>query len=143
MYILAAEADAPHVSVEELKAAYEQYDKPRSAFDKGVKLYALDILDDVQELVDYEKLPGVPKDVKKFKELALNGAGDWKEYSWGGSSLVYDEDIAERLCSPSELKRNKNGELPPNGKEEWLDVQGRALDRAFRRLCDTIRFGMR
>lgn len=143
MYIWATESGDGYVPVEELKAAYEQYDKPRSAFDKGVKLYALDILEDVQESVDYEGLPGVPKDVKQFKELALNGASDWKQYSWGGSSLVYDGDIAERLCSPSALKRNKYGELPPNSKEEWLDVQGRALNRAFRHLCDTIRFGMR
>lgn len=39
-------------------------------------------------------------------------------------------DIAELLCSPSELKRKKYGERRPNSREEWLDVQARALAQA-------------
>jgi hypothetical protein len=54
------------------------------------------------------------------------------QYSYGGCSLIYDCDIAERLCSPSELKRTRDGERSPNAKEEWLDVQARALYQAAR-----------
>ena len=64
----------------------------------------------------------------------LNGAKDWSQYSWGGCSLIYDPDIASRLCCPSELKKTRNGERRPNSREEWLDVQARALYQAANRV---------
>ena len=60
----------------------------------------------------------------------LNGADDWRQYSEGGCALVYDSDIAERVCSPSELKRCKGGERQPNASETWLECQARALGQA-------------
>ena len=97
----------------------------RSAWSKAVKEYALELV---------ESLEGNYSQVK-----LLNGAENWKAYSYGGSSLIYNADIAERLCSPSELKRCKCGDLQPNRNESWLDCQARALrqasnlvDRAFR-----------
>lgn len=33
------------------------------------------------------------------------GARNWQECSAGGCALIYDSDIAERLCSQSELKK--------------------------------------
>lgn len=59
-----------------------------------------------------------------------NGADSWGQYSRDGSALVYDDDIAERLCTPSELKRKHGGKLAPNKRETWLDVQSRALFQA-------------
>lgn len=44
----------------------------------------------------------------------------------GGCGLIYDRDIAETLCTPSELRKTKNGERNPNSREQWLDVQARA-----------------
>ena len=70
---------------------------------------------------------------------ALNGARNWSDYSWGGSAFVYDRDIAAALCTPSELRRTRNGERRPNSREEWLDVQARALHQAFRRMYGAIR----
>lgn len=64
----------------------------------------------------------------------LNGARDWSEYSYGGCSLIYDGDIAERLCTPGELKRTRHGERRPNSREGWLDVQARALSQACSRV---------
>nr|DAP26633.1 MAG TPA: hypothetical protein [Bacteriophage sp.] len=69
----------------------------------------------------------------------LNGAQDWEQYSWGGSALIYDYDIAERLCCPSELKKTRNGERRPNSREEWLDVQARALYQAASRVVNAYR----
>lgn len=92
-----------------------------SAWTKGVKIYAKEL----QEFLDNENLPAT-------KENLLNGATDWKEYSYGGCALIYDYEIAERLCSPSELKRTKGGERNPNNNETWLDVQARALYQASR-----------
>ena len=98
----------------------------RSARDKAVTLYAC-------ELVESLEVEELPEDFAEFKKLMLNGASDWSQYSWGGSSLIYDYDIAERTCTPSELKKTKGGERRPNSREEWLDVQARALSQAFRR----------
>lgn len=108
----------------------------RSAWDNGVKLYALDILGDYSKMLDYAKETGdyAPRFIES---TLLNGANDWTAYSEGGLSLVYDRDIAERLCSPSELKRktSRNGWiLEPNQDETWVKVQGRALAQAWRLL---------
>lgn len=115
----------------------------RSAWDKGVEKYALELLDDIIEGIDggYYDADDLnsPALVEK---MALNGASDWNEYSWGGSSLIYDGDIAERLCTPSELKRTRNGERRPNGREDWLDTQARALYQASRRLKSAIRWAL-
>lgn len=106
--------------------------KDRSAWDKGVSTYAVSLLDNYQERAEYEG-----REVASCKELEgwlLNGASTWSEYSWGGSALIYNGDIAKRLCNPSELKRTHNGERRPNSREEWLDVQARALAQAAKRL---------
>lgn len=102
--------------------------KTRSAWDKGVTLYALELLDNVRDLPAADNR-------QEIKKALLNGARDWREYSWGGCSLIYNADIAERLCSPSELKRTRGGEWRLNRREEWLDVQARALFQACRLIC--------
>ena len=74
-----------------------------------------------------------------LKETLLNGASSWEEYSLCGNALVYDGDIAERLCNPSELKRAKVGELAPSKWHTWLDVQAIALMQAYwmiKRVCE-------
>lgn len=71
---------------------------------------------------------GSPADRKAL----LNGADNWRQYSYGGCALIYDSDIAETLCSPSELKKVKGGDRQPNSRESWLDVQARALYQAER-----------
>lgn len=91
---------------------------PRSAWDKAVKQYALELLENLEG--DYTEA------------ALLNGAENWKAYSYGGCSLIYDADIAERVCSTSELKRVRGGERNPNGRESWLDCQARALRQAAR-----------
>ena len=108
----------------------------RSAWDKGVKLYAYELVEEL-ELTDDERLV---KGENISKEILLNGATDWSSYSWGGSALICDCDIAERLCTPSELKKTKGGDRRPNSCEEWLDVQARALNQACRIILSIIRF---
>ena len=77
---------------------------PRSAWDKGVKDYALELLEELEEFPTLEEL----------EEKLLNGADNWEMYSWGGCSLIYDEDIAKALCTHSELKKTRNGQRKPN-----------------------------
>lgn len=101
----------------------------RSAWSRGVKVYALELLEDWETSGrDY-----------LTEANMMNGARDWAEYSWGGSSLIYDADIAERLCTPSELKRTRGGERRPNAWEEWLDTQARALFQAARLVMKAAR----
>ena len=106
--------------------------KDRSAWNKGVTIYALELLDEIKESIDYNGKE--PETLEELKRIALNGAENWDEYSWGGCSLIYNGDIAERLCTPSELKKTRNGERRPNNREEWLDVQARALRQAYSRI---------
>ena len=94
----------------------------RSAWDKGVRAYALDLVNNLER--------DTYNDYKDVITALLNGADNWTQYSYGGCALIYDGDIAERLCTPSEYKRNRGGELAPNSYETWLDVQARALRHA-------------
>lgn len=96
--------------------------KTRSAWDKGVKHYADVLLDCVDPMEEVSE---------NLEKTLLNGAKDWKQYSWGGSAYVDNESIAKVLCTPSEFKKKK---LRPNSKEEWLDTQARACFQACRLL---------
>ena len=111
--------------------------KDRSAWDKGVTVYALELVEELKERAVYEGRN--PEPGAECREWMLNGAQDWVQYSWGGSSLIYDCDIAERLCTPSELKKTRNGERRPNSREEWLDTQARALYQACNRVSRLYR----
>jgi hypothetical protein len=104
----------------------------RSAWDKAVTLYALDLLDDVQEGAD--NMERLPLDGTELERWALNGASCWEQYSNGGCSICYNADIAARVCTPSELKRKHGGTYEPNSRETWLDVQARALYQACNRI---------
>ena len=124
------------LTFEKMYAALEER-KCRSAWSKGVTLYALELVEELQERSAYEGRN--PEPGKECREWMLNGAQDWNQYSWGGSSLIYDGDIAERLCTPSELKKTRNGERRPNSQEEWLDTQARALSQAASRVMRLYR----
>lgn len=110
--------------------------KERSAWGRGVQAYTVDLVDNLQERAEYEGRAPAQEEVR---EWLLNGARTWSEYSWGGSALIYNGDIAERLCSPSELKKTRDGDRRPNSREEWLDVQARALHQAANRVIKAYR----
>lgn len=115
-------------------------EKQRSAWDKGVTQYALELVEQLGEQIGggyFDELN--LSEPKKVRAALLNGAANWSQYSWGGCSLIYDSDIAERLCCLSELKKTRNGERRPNSREEWLDTQARALFQAANRVCRHIR----
>lgn len=114
--------------------------KTRSAWDKGVNVYALELVENLAEAaedgyIDADDLTAP----RMLRKALLNGADDWNAYSWGGCSLICNSDIAKRLCCPSELKRIRNGKRRPNSREEWLDVQARALFQAANRVYDALR----
>ena len=110
--------------------------KCRSAWSKGVKEYAYLLLDNIFSYSDYKSIT----EFKSLHEELLNGAKNWHQFSWGGYALICDESIAKNLCSPSELKKCKNGMLRPNKQEQWLDVQARALFQAERIIMECVEF---
>tara|TARA_R100001440_G_scaffold24346_2_gene39693 strand:+ start:1371 stop:1757 length:387 start_codon:yes stop_codon:yes gene_type:complete len=95
----------------------QRLEKPRGAWQKGVQAYALEMLEEYEpEQLDEKGL--------------LNGASNWKEYSYGGNAKIYDADIAAALCNASFLWKKRGGSLQPSLHETWLDVQARALFQA-------------
>lgn len=108
--------------------------KGRGAWSKGVTVYALELVESLQESAAYNERD--PRNAEECREWMLNGASDWKQYSWGSCSLCYNGQIARRLCNPSELKKTDNGNRKPNAREEWLDTQARALYQASERVCE-------
>lgn len=57
----------------------------------------------------------------------------------GGCACIFDSDIAERLCTQSELKRCDYGRLRPNSEEYWLDVQARALFQSYNLIVSAVK----
>ncbi len=104
--------------------------KARSAWEKGVKLYALELVENMREYTI--GMGRAPKNETETRLWMLSGAENWKEFSHGGCALIYDGEIAERLCTPSELRKKDGGRLAPNRAESWIDVQARALYQASR-----------
>ena len=98
----------------------------RSAWDKGIRAYAIDLVNNLER--------DTYSDYKDVITALLNGADNWTQYSYDGCALIYNGDIAARLCTPSEYTRKRGGELAPNSRETWLDVQARALALASSRL---------
>lgn len=130
------------MKIKELRKAIENA-PARSAWDKGVKKYANDFCDNLEEYTAYkgtapEVYAKTPEQRGELHTILLNGAESWGQFSWGGCSLIYNADIAERLCNPTELKRTKGGNRNPNGRERWLDVQARALYQAEHLLIKRI-----
>ena len=125
--------------LEKMREALEAMNT-RSAWKRGVNAYALELLEELEEAIAGGYFDAEDLDAPKMLDRQLlNGASDWTQYSWGGCSLIYNGDIAERLCSPSELKKTRGGEWRPNSREEWLDVQARALYQAARRVKEAAR----
>lgn len=96
-----------------------QAQKVRSAWARGVKQIAVEMLD------------GIDKSNISSAKDALNGADSPKQWAYGANGLIYDGDIAALLCTPSELRLTKHGERQPNSRESWLDVYARAAFQAY------------
>ena len=109
-----------------------------SKWAQGVNEYKTELLEAYNESKAYAS------SLELTERTLLNGAADWKAYSWGGTSLVYDADIAERLATPSEIKRRtlKDGLSSwASPTEQWLDVQARALHQAARQIITEAKEG--
>ena len=117
--------------------AEEESSKARSAWKRGTFAYVFDFIDYLQEFFSWNEgtqQAEILKDYKKLKSILLNGADNWEEFSYSGNALIYNYDIAKRLCTPSEFKKTKEGYHNPNSREDWCKCQARALTQAFNKL---------
>lgn len=138
---MAKEAEAEEATADPVEIFGKAHDiltedkqRNRSAWGRGVTAYALELLAELEEHTEGGWLSLEDLYTVKGRHSAmLNGASDWAQYSWDGCSLIYNSDIAERLCTPSELKKTRGGEWRLNSNEEWLDTQAKALCQASKR----------
>ena len=106
-------------------------EKPRSAWARGVNNVAVDIVGEILENAGGNDAPhfySVPDFAWHFYGVSLREAVD------GGCFLIYNTQIAKNFCTPSELKRTKNGEYNPNRSEAWLDVMYRGAYQAIKHI---------
>lgn len=110
--------------------------KARSAWARGVREYALDLMENLNQYDDIDPYDLTSR--KMVESYLLNGADSWAQYSEGGCALIYNRDIARRLCTASGLRITRDGQRDPNPRETWLDVQACALSQAARLAEDAI-----
>lgn len=112
-----------------------------SAWKNGVKNYALWLIDKLPD--DYCMIFGTQAELEEhleiFKKLLLNGAKNWRCYSYSGRVFICSNDIALALCTFSKYRKTKGGEKRPNRRETWLEVQARALFQAELLITSAIR----
>lgn len=115
--------------------------KQRSAWSKGVQSYAFHILAQFEDWRAFNEANG--ESVPELDEVtALNGAQDWSAWAYGGCGLVYDSVIAERLCTPSEIRRlqyNTGAMKQPAPCTNWLDIEARAARQAWQMIAEAVR----
>lgn len=120
--------------IEAARAELEAH-KGRSQRDKGVTLYALDILDAIEEAETWRSANGRAPYVfvtrQAFDRAALNGAESWPHYSYTGQPLYSNWDIIERLYPPS--ARDRMYRKCERGEYDALADQAKALTAAARR----------
>lgn len=113
-------------------------------WEKAKLLYAEDFIEDLinnfEYNFDYNK--NFNKDYEKeiTEELLLNGAKDWREYSYGGNSLIYNIDIMNRLINPETflddiqtINSKYNKLLYKNRDITILDLQALCLEEAAKK----------
>lgn len=101
----------------------------RSKFGKGVKLYMLDILENLKET---EK-----NTLNYCKYYAFNGTDDAQAASISGNFLVNDIDIMDRLLTKSEFKRYEKSYIYHG--QTWLQLQAYAIYLAYKELYRMIK----
>ena len=121
-----------------IKNLDEKEKKARSKWSKAVLQDAQELLENVLEWMEDKE------EIEINEKLLLNGAENWKKYSWGGSALIYNGEIAEHYSTPSELKFwgfTKNGGVKRDTNtagEHLLDIQARALRQAWWAIRDEM-----
>lgn len=94
--------------------------------------YAEMLLDAYLEICEYEVGNGRTAPDLSLKTL-LNGADNWIQYSFGGSSLVDDADIAEAVLNSGQYQKWAYSDWEP--KKPLLELQAEYLERGYKILA--------
>lgn len=147
------------MKLEELKKELEtRQNKSRSAWDKGVYSYAVEMVENIQnDSIMSQEQDAEKHDVSDFVNhvdgRGISMSDFWTmdarikvhrlcdSSSWGGNFDIYDGSIVERLCTPSEIRRYNSGRMQngPTSRERWMDTQTRAINSAIFRIHGIIR----
>lgn len=117
------------VRISDLYKSVEAAKNGRSKWSSGVQHLALSIIGNYAA-----DEPRAVVDLQDLEATLLNGAADWSAYCYGSELLISNLEIAELLCTASELRRctAADGSLKdPNRRETWMDVQARAAQQAW------------
>lgn len=115
------------IDVKRLVAEAEKLSKSeRSCWSRGVASLIRDYGEDVLGEHDGEIISA-----RDFYKLWNCGADSLRDAVYGGCFDIWNYDIAKRLCTPSELKKSNEGMRSPNKRENWLDVEIRAMYQAM------------
>lgn len=68
----------------------------KSAYKEIIRIYALELLKELEERIRDGIVEDFLDSTTHLRRNLLNGAKDWEEYSRGGCSLIYDDDIRFR-----------------------------------------------
>lgn len=126
------------MNINELKNKLNnEYTSVRGVYNKAVIGYALELVENIENHRDAitENLENINK--YDLQKMALNGAQNWAQYSWGGCSLCYNYDILENLFCPSIVKKYENADHVRG--VHLLDIQARAIGKGFTHLYHIIK----
>lgn len=90
--------------------------------------YAEMLLADYLDICKYEVSNGHTAPDMSLKTL-LNGADNWIQYSFGGSSLVDDADIAKHVLNSGKYQKWAHSDWEP--KTPLLELQAEYLERGY------------
>lgn len=108
--------------------------------EKAVTEYAMELLENMENMVEYEASNGDKLDGDNrmyFDEnIVLDGAENWYKYSEGGCSLIYNRDIIRRIEQLKDWEVTDdfiNGYMCGlyRGSVDLLKIQGRYLALAW------------
>lgn len=126
--------ESSSVTQEQLLTKIEAEEKKaKGAWGKAVMQDAYSLIEELDE-EQFQELVNAGN-FSELRKILLGGARDEKQWSEGGMGLISDYDIAKHYCSPSELKKVKDGQRQPNSRETWIDVQARAIGQAIRAIA--------
>lgn len=107
-----------------LKIIDEKEKHYKSQHKKVVCLYAYEMVEYLEDINEFE--------TKTLKQTLLNGAEDFLDYSMGGSSLISDYDISNRLPKTyGKLAQHKDGTY-------LLEAQAYYLYKAYKLIFKII-----
>lgn len=89
-----------------------------SQYSKVVKFYSFFLLDKLQE--NYKDFQP-----SKLSDILLDGSSSWREYSYNGNALIYNEDLENLILKPNAKKHH-----PSVDGSILLEMQGQYLLKA-------------